>query len=167
MNFFPPHLENITGQFPEIVEGLRTAIQDRDTIVEGEAVPVDPNTGEFLPFQEASRRRGRKTEVERMAKEFPVTLFAFDCLLRDDEDLTPWDYTERRKALESVLKPNEGIRLSTVRIRGGWGRGRGGVGRARGAVCGGGGGGECKASWRKPSTRPMKPGLAGISGSSS
>ena len=116
IELFSRHLENITGQFPEIVEGLRTAIQDRDTIVEGEAVPVDPNTGEFLPFQEVSRRRGRKTEVERMAKEFPVTLFAFDCLLRDDEDLTPWDYTERRKALESVLKPNEGIRLSTVRI---------------------------------------------------
>ena len=81
-----------------------------------EAVPVDPNTGEFLPFQEVSRRRGRKTEVERMAKEFPVTLFAFDCLLREDEDLTPKTYKERRKHLESVVKPDESVRLATVRV---------------------------------------------------
>ncbi|HWM53311.1 MAG TPA: ATP-dependent DNA ligase [Thermoplasmata archaeon] len=116
IELFSRHLENITGQFPEIVEGLRNAVRGRAVIVEGEAVPVDPNTGEFLPFQEVSRRRGRKTNVERMSKEFPVTLFAFDCLLREEEDLTPRPYTERRKALEAVVKPIEGIRHSTVRV---------------------------------------------------
>jgi len=116
IELFSRHLENITVQFPEIVDGLRSAIQDRAAIVEGEAVPVDPNTGEFLPFQEVSRRRGRKTEVERMAREFPVTLFAFDCLLHSEEDYTARPYVERRKALEAVVKPNDGIRHSTVRI---------------------------------------------------
>src|SRR6266571_2789041 len=116
IELFSRHLENITGQFPEIIEGLRNAVRDHAVIVEGEAVPVDPNTGEFLPFQEVSRRRGRKTEVERMSKEFPVTLFAFDCLLRGEEDLTPRPYPERRKALEAVVKPIEGIRHSTVRV---------------------------------------------------
>ena len=116
IELFSRHLENITGQFPEIVESLTAAIRGRDAIVEGEAVPVDSNTGEFLPFQEVSRRRGRKTDVERMAKEFPVTLFAFDCLLRDDEDLTPRPYTERRKALDSIVKVGEGIRLSTMSV---------------------------------------------------
>src|SRR5207247_2655255 len=108
--------ENITGQFPEIVEGLRSAVKDRAAILEGEAVPVDPNTGEFLPFQEVSRRRGRKTDVDKMAMEFPVTLFAFDCLLRENDDLTPRPYRERRKALDSILRPNDRIRLATVRI---------------------------------------------------
>jgi DNA ligase-1 len=116
IQLFSRHLENITGQFPEIVEGLRAAIRDGKAIVEGEAVPVDSNTGEFLPFQEVSRRRGRKTDVDRMAKEFPVTLFAFDCLLRDDEDLTPRPYTQRRKALETILRPTNGIRRSVVRV---------------------------------------------------
>src|SRR6059036_2721435 len=116
IELFSRHLENITVQFPEIVDGLRSAVRDRALIVEGEAVPVDPNTGEFLPFQEVSRRRGRKTDLERMAKEFPVTLFAFDCLLRSDEDLTARHYVERRKALEAVVKPNDGIRHSTVRL---------------------------------------------------
>src|SRR5437879_12222942 len=116
IELFSRHLENSTSQFPEIVEGLRNAVRGRAVIMEGEAVPVDPNTGEFLPFQEVSRRRGRKTDVERMAKEFPVTLFAFDCLLRGDEDLTSRPYTERRKALQAVLKPNESIRLATMRV---------------------------------------------------
>src|SRR3989475_237439 len=116
IELFSRHLENITGQFPEIVEGLRSAVKDRNAIIEGEAVPVEPNTGEFLPFQEVSRRRGRKTDVERMAKEFPVSLFAFDCLLERDEDLTPRPYRERRKSLESFLRPTDGIRLATVRI---------------------------------------------------
>lgn len=116
IQLFSRHLENITQQFPEIVDGLRAAIKDRDAIIEGEAVPVDANTGEFLPFQEVSRRRGRKTDVERVAKEFPVTLFAFDCLLRDDEDLTPQPFERRRQTLGSVLRPNEEIRLSTMRI---------------------------------------------------
>src|SRR5436853_1127532 len=102
IELFSRHLENITVQFPEIVEGLRSAIKGGEVIVEGEAVPVDPNTGEFLPFQEVSRRRGRKTGLDRMAKEFPVTLFTFDCLLRGDEDVTSVPYHERRKALEST-----------------------------------------------------------------
>src|SRR5205807_960311 len=116
IELFSRHLENITEQFPEIVEGLPTAIRGRDAIVEGEAVPVDSNTGEFLPFQEVSRRRGRKTDVDRMAKEFPVTLFSFDCLLRDGEDLTPRPYTERRKALDAVVGAGETIRHSTSRV---------------------------------------------------
>jgi len=116
IELFSRHLENITSQFPEIVEGLRNAVPGRAVIMEGEAVPVDPNTGEFLPFQEVSRRRGRKTDVERMSKEFPVTLFAFDCLLGGDEDLTSRPYTERRRALEAVIKPTDGIRHSTVRV---------------------------------------------------
>src|SRR3989449_4187259 len=116
IELFSRHLENTTGQFPEIVDGLRTGIRERGAVVEGEAVPVDPNTGEFLPFQEVSRRRGRQLEVERIAKEFPVTLFAFDCLLQGDEDLTSRPYTERRRALEGLLKPNDSIRLATMRV---------------------------------------------------
>src|SRR2546421_3636641 len=116
IELFSRHLENITVQFPEIVEGLRSAIKGQEAIVEGEAVPVDPNTGEFLPFQEVSRLRGRKTDLERMAKEFPVTLFTFDCLLRGDEDVTSRPYTERSKALEGLLQPNDSIRLATMHV---------------------------------------------------
>ncbi len=118
IQLFSRELENITGQFPEIVEGLRTSVRGREVIVEGEAVPVDANTGEFLPFQEVSRRRGRKTEVDRMAQEFPVTLFTFDCLLKEGEDLTTRTYVDRRKALASVVRESERVKFATNKVTG-------------------------------------------------
>src|SRR3989442_14206 len=86
IELFSRHLEITTEQFPEIVEGLRAAIREGGAIVEGQAVPVDPNTGEVLPFQEGSRRPGPKLEGGRMAKKIPLTLFAVYCLLRGDEE---------------------------------------------------------------------------------
>jgi len=118
IQLYSRQLENITEQFPEIVEALRPAIRSREAIVEGEAVPVDANTGEFLPFQEVSRRRGRKKEVERMAQEFPVNVFAFDALLKDGEDLTGRSYIERQEILEGMLKSNDRIRIATRLVTG-------------------------------------------------
>lgn len=118
IELYSRHLENITQQFPDIVAGLRASIRSREAIVEGEAVPLDPNTGEFLPFQEVSRRRGRKTDVERIAREFPVSLFAFDCLLEDGEDLTTRPYRDRRDILRRAVQETETVRLATWRVTG-------------------------------------------------
>ncbi len=116
IRLFSRHLEDITGQFPELVDGLRAAVRERDVIVEGEAVPVDPNTGEFLPFQEVSRRRGRKYDLDLMTREYPVELFLFDCLLRRGRDLTTESYTDRREALLAVAKPGGKVRVAEVLV---------------------------------------------------
>ena len=113
IRLFSRHLEDTTGQFPDLVDGLRRAFPGTGGIVEGEAVPVDPNTGEFLPFQEVSRRRGRKYDVEVMMKEYPVTLFLFDCLLDGDRDLTARPYRERREILHARVRPNDRVQLAT------------------------------------------------------
>src|SRR3989454_2777716 len=110
---FSRHLENITVQFPDLVTGLKDAYRGTEGIVEGEAVPVDPNTGEFLPFQEVSRRRGRKYDVDVMMKEYPVTLFLFDRLFEDGEDITGRPYRERRERLHKRIRPNERVQLAT------------------------------------------------------
>jgi DNA ligase-1 len=112
VRLFSRHLEDTTGQFPELVAGLRDAYRGTEGIVEGEAVPVDPNTGEFLPFQEVSRRRGRKYDVDVMMKEYPVTLFLFDCLYDGGEDLTGRPYRERRERLHERIRPNERVQLA-------------------------------------------------------
>ncbi len=114
IKIFSRHLEDITGQFPDIVDSLRSAFKGKEAIVEGEAVPIDMNTGEFRPFQEVSRRRGRKYELEEMAAELPVHLFLFDCLYKDGEDLTLKPLQERRKVLESVVRPEDKIQLSQI-----------------------------------------------------
>ncbi len=112
VQIFSRRLENITPQFPEIVEAARANFTAKDGIIEGEGVPVDPNTGDLLPFQEVSRRRGRKFDVAQMAADFPVTLFLFDCLLKDGEDLTGRPYEQRRQTLRTVVRPGERIKFA-------------------------------------------------------
>ena len=113
IRLFSRHLEDITDQFPDLVAGLKDSFRGNAGIVEGEAVPVDSNTGEFLPFQTVSRRRGRKYDVDVMMKEFPVTVFLFDCLLDGEEDLTGTRYVDRRARLHERIRPGERVRLAT------------------------------------------------------
>ena len=54
---FSRRLENITAQYPDVVDAARRCILAEDAIVEGECVAVDPDTGDFLPFQELMHRR--------------------------------------------------------------------------------------------------------------
>jgi DNA ligase 1 len=110
---FSRRLENISEQFPEIVRDLPDAIRARPLIVEGECVPVDPVTGELRPFQEISRRRGRKYDLQKFEEEVPVRLILFDLLLEGEEDLLHLPYPERRARLEKVLKPHDRFALAT------------------------------------------------------
>jgi len=112
VQIFSRRLENITAQFPEIVAAVRAAFTAKDGIIEGEGVPVDPNTGDILPFQVVSHRRGRKFDVDAVAAEFPVTLFLFDCLLKDGEDLTTRAYGDRRQTLRSVVATGERVKFA-------------------------------------------------------
>ena len=115
IRLFSRHLEDITEQFPDLVAGLKDSFRGKAGIVEGEAVPVDSNTGEFLPFQTVSRRRGRKYDMDVMMKEFPVTLFLFDCLLDGDEDLTGTRYVDRRARLHGRIRLGERVQLATYK----------------------------------------------------
>ncbi len=111
ISLFSRRLENLTEQFPDVVNALKKVF-DKEVIVEGECVALNRETGEMLPFQAISHRRGRKYEVEETAKEFPVALFLFDCLYAEGEDMTQKPLSERRKKLEELLKPDQEIRAS-------------------------------------------------------
>jgi len=49
------------------------------------------------------RRFGRKLEVEALRRELPLSVFFFDCLLRDGQTLMDTGAGERRRALEQSL----------------------------------------------------------------
>ena len=106
-------LENLTEQFPDVVEAIKGAFKGDEGIFDGEAVPVDINTGELLPFQVVSHRRGRKYDIEKAMEEYPVVLFLFDILYLNGEDLTSKPYLERRKILESVIHETDRVKLAT------------------------------------------------------
>lgn len=112
VQLFSRRLENITSQFPDVAQRLRSCVRVREAIVEGECVAVDPHTGDMLPFQVISQRRGRKYEIERMAEDIPVTTFVFDILYVDGRDLTLLPYTERRKELKKAVQESEQVLIA-------------------------------------------------------
>jgi len=116
INLFSRRLENVTAQFPDVVSYLARAVPGREVIVEGECVPVDPSTGEMLPFQVVSHRRGRKYDLEKMQKEVPVVLYLFDCLYLDGRSVMERDYLSRREMLQSLFPGEDQIRLSRSMI---------------------------------------------------
>jgi DNA ligase-1 len=112
VTLFSRRLENITDQFPDLHTLLKQGIADDGLILEGEAVPVDSSTGELLPFQLVSQRRGRKYELEKTIQEIPVALFAFDLLYHNGVDYTQLEYPRRREALSKLIRRNERLDLS-------------------------------------------------------
>jgi DNA ligase 1 len=113
---FSRRLEDISAQFPELVAALPKALNGLPAIVEGECVPIDTETDEIRPFQEVSRRRGRKYDLERMQAEVPVVLFLFDVLLSPDGPEIDRPLPERRARLEKLLRPDARVRLATQRV---------------------------------------------------
>jgi DNA ligase-1 len=109
---FSRRQENITQQYPDVVEAVEKYVKAAEVILECEAVPLDPDTGETLPFQELMHRK-RKKEIERAAEEYPVALYFFDILYVDGEDMTTKPFLERRKMLEKVIVEDERVKLST------------------------------------------------------
>ena len=113
---FSRRLEDISAQFPELVTALPRSLHGLPAIVEGECVPIDSNTDEIRPFQEVSRRRGRKYDLERMQEEVPVVLFLFDVLLSPDGPEIDRPLPERRARLEKLVRSDTRVRLAEQRI---------------------------------------------------
>lgn len=105
--------EDITAQFPDIVKNTKKAFDCDSCILDGEAVPVNVETGELYPFQVVSQRRGRKYDLERVTEEIPVVVFLFDLVYYNGEFYGNMPYSVRREKLESVLGESEGFRLAT------------------------------------------------------
>jgi DNA ligase 1 len=116
VKLFSRRLENISAQFPELVAELPRAIRHKPAIVEGECVPIDPTTEEILPFQEVSRRRGRKRDLDKIQSEIPVCVFLFDVLMAGGAAVMGEPFPARRKELEKIVGPTERIRLASQTV---------------------------------------------------
>ena len=67
--------EETTGQFPDVVEAVKSQGNIKDGILDGEMVPYNPVTGEIFPFQEISRRRGRKNDLSTSSRNLNIMKF--------------------------------------------------------------------------------------------
>ncbi|TAL48040.1 ATP-dependent DNA ligase [archaeon] len=100
---FTRRLENVTKQFPDIVELAREHLKPYQCIVDGEAVGIDKKTGNPLPFQMLSQRVQRKYDIEKMVKEIPIQVNLFDVICVESEMLISKSLAERKKTLEKIV----------------------------------------------------------------
>jgi len=110
---FSRRLENITHQFPDVIELVKKNVKADNVIFEGEAVAFDPETGEFKPFQELMHRK-RKHDIERIAREIPVTLRVFDLIYLNGVSYLKKPFIERRRRLEEIIESNDYIKPSEI-----------------------------------------------------
>ena len=107
---FSRRLENITQYYPDIVENVKKSLSVDEGVFEAEIVPVNENTGEFLPFQELMHRR-RKYKLEKAISQYPITVNFFDVLYFDKKDCLNLEYSERRKILEKLVNEDDFSKL--------------------------------------------------------
>jgi DNA ligase 1 len=94
-------LNEVTAAVPEVVEAVRGA-SAQSLILDGEVIALRAD-GRPHPFQVTKRRFSRKLDVETLRRELPLSVFFFDCLLRDGVSLVDRPTRERRQALEAAL----------------------------------------------------------------
>ena len=95
------NLNEVGGRVPEIVEAVG-ALPAASLILDGEAIALRAD-GSPHSFQVTMRRFGRKLEIEAMRRELPLSVFFFDCLLRDGASLVERPASERFRALQEAL----------------------------------------------------------------
>ena len=112
---FSRRLENITSQYPDVVELVKQHVKAGEAILECECVAVDPETGDMLPFQELMHRK-RKHDIHKAIEQYPVNVYFFEALYVDGKDLTLEPLEIRRKTLESIIEEGERVKLSKAII---------------------------------------------------
>ena len=91
-------LSDVTRSLPDVVAVARAISPAPPFILDGEVVALDP-AGRPLPFQELMRRFRRVHGVEALAREMPLALHFFDCLIAEGRALIDAPYAERWEAL--------------------------------------------------------------------
>ena len=104
IKLFTRRLENVTKQFPDIVENVKKSVKGRSFIIDSEAVGYDKKTGKYFPFQSISQRIKRKYDIEKMSQDFPVELNVFDIIYHDGKNMISEPFEKRRKILEKIIQ---------------------------------------------------------------
>ncbi|MBT4936061.1 ATP-dependent DNA ligase [Candidatus Woesearchaeota archaeon] len=107
---FSRRLENITDQFPDLVEYIQKQINAKEFIIEAEILAIDKE-GKHLPFQTLMQRR-RKYDIEEYIKKIPVQAKIFELLYLDGKSYLNESYKERIKQIEKIVK--KGKHLTTA-----------------------------------------------------
>ena len=105
VKLFSRNLESWTDAFPELVAAT-SKLKAKSVILDGEAIAYNPESEEYVPFQETTARR-RKEGIEEFAEQTPLRAFVFDVMFRDGTDLTQLPYERRFAIAQELLQKSD------------------------------------------------------------
>ncbi|HEX6260264.1 MAG TPA: ATP-dependent DNA ligase, partial [Woeseiaceae bacterium] len=98
---FTRRLNDVSTSMPEIVDAIRE-LPVRTLVLDGEVIALRTD-GTPHPFQITMRRFGRTLDIERLRVSLPLSVFFFDCLHVEDEDLIDRPASERFERMSKFL----------------------------------------------------------------
>ncbi len=94
------NLENVSAMFPDVAAATKKI--GYEIIFEGEAIGYNPDSGEFLPFQETIQRK-RKHNIDLFSKNIPLKVFVYDLLYLNGKNILELPYKKRREIMEKIF----------------------------------------------------------------
>jgi len=104
VKLFTRRLEDVTKQFPDVVEIIKDHVKAKELILDTEVVGIDPKTKHPLPFQQISQRIKRKYDIQDLIKKLPVIVFVFDIVHYNGKSYLSEPFKERRKLIEKIVQ---------------------------------------------------------------
>jgi ATP-dependent DNA ligase I len=97
---FTRTLEEVTERLPEVIEAA-AGLPARTAVLDGEVIALKPD-GSPHPFQVTGSRFGSRRDLERLRREIPLSVFLFDVLHLDGEDLLDQPLEHRSQRLDEL-----------------------------------------------------------------
>ncbi|NUT41705.1 MAG: ATP-dependent DNA ligase [Thermoactinospora sp.] len=98
---FTRTLDDITDQVPELVEAV-LGLPSQDLVLDGEVIALRPD-GRPHPFQVTASRVSSKIDVARLRESTPLSVYFFDLLRIDGQDMLDLPYSDRQKELARAV----------------------------------------------------------------
>ena len=112
VSIFSRNLESMTEMFPELVSAA-AKLDVANVILDGEAIAYNPESEEYVPFQETTARR-RKEGIQEFAESVPMRAFIFDVMFREGTDLTPLPYERRFEIARELIRDSETLQTAPL-----------------------------------------------------
>ena len=104
VNLFTRSLENVTKQFPEVVDYIKKYVKGKSFIIDSEAVGFNKKTKKYTAFQDISQRIRRKYNIKDLQNKLPVEVNVFDILYYEGKSILNTPFKKRTAIIKKIVK---------------------------------------------------------------
>jgi DNA ligase D-like protein (predicted ligase) len=100
-------MADISGRYPELVSGLRAAVQ-KECVLDGEIIVFSAGKVDFHALQKREQQQ-RKLRIDILSQKYPATYVVFDSIYNDGVNIMHQPLEERKKMLTQLIVESDRI----------------------------------------------------------